>query len=233
MMKRAPLNGWQRLWVVIAALWALPVLLVAWSIWPTSANLSETEITASLDTVPGAMIRAELTAAENATLAHNSPVEFWVGRVGGRLENTYSASDLTSVPDPDPEWLSTAGPTPAGVPLLSVREFAKLVKAKYPVYADLSDDVLTARVLAKYPQYRFRVDPRAVAAASQKIDELIAVQARVTTITRTIAIRDRVHAKRTRMALVAVAAWAFSIVVLYALGWSVGWVRRGFKEGPK
>jgi hypothetical protein len=232
MMKRAPLNGWQRLWVVVAVLWALPVLVITWSVWPTSANLSEKEVSASLDAVPDAMIRAELTPAENATLARNSPAEFWVGKVGGRLENTYAAPDLTSVPDPAPEWLSTAGPTPAGVPLLSVREFAELVKAKFPVYADLSDDVLTARVLAKYPQYRFRVDPRAVATASQKIDELIAVQARVTTITRTIAIRDRLRAKRTRMALIAVAAWALSVAVLYALGWSLGWVRRGFKQGP-
>jgi hypothetical protein len=103
---------------------------------------------------------------------------------------------------------------------------------KYPEYATLSDDVLVARVLGKYPEYRARVDPRAVAEASHRFDEEIGVQKRVTTITHEIVTQALVREKRTMMARIALAAWALPAAVLYALGWSVGWIRRGFKQVP-
>lgn len=40
---------------------------------------------------------------------------------------------------------------------MSPQDFAKTIKAKYPVYASVPDDELTRRVLAKYPQYQSRV----------------------------------------------------------------------------
>lgn len=92
-LTRAQLSGWQRLWVVVAALWALPVLVTAWSVWPASANLSEAEVSAGLDDVPDATIRVELTPAENATLAGSSPTEFWIAKVGGKIVNPYSQPD--------------------------------------------------------------------------------------------------------------------------------------------
>ena len=222
----ALLNGWQRLWVVIAALWALPVLVVAWSSWPTNANLSEAEISASLDDVPDAAIRVQLPPAVNATLTRSSPTEFWVAKVGGKIVNPYSQPDPAGNIFSDPGWLQAVrSPT---TPSWSVHKFADVMKKEDPQYGNLDEDVVTADVLRKSPEYRVLVDPSAIAAASRKFEDLIAVQSRVSTIARTIAIRNRVHAKRTRMAMIAVALWTSSVAVLYALGWSVGWVRRGF-----
>lgn len=231
-MSLTPLNGWQRLWVVTAVLWAVPVLVVAWNAWPMSAALSDKEISASLSDVPDTAIRLQLTPAENAALASSGWNELWVAKVGGNIVNPYTEPDMTPVPEPDPEWLGTGGSTTANKApwLLSVREFAQLIKAKYPNYSTWSDDVLTANVLGKYPDYRRRVDPRAIAAASQKYEELASVQAHVATVARTLAVPVAVRAKRTRTALTAFAAWAVPLAALYSLGWSVGWVRQGFKK---
>jgi len=46
----------------------------------------------------------------------------------------------------------------------------------------LMEDVLTADVLRKLPEYRVLVDPSAIAAASWKFEDLIAVQTRVSTM---------------------------------------------------
>ena len=229
-MMRAPLNGWQRIWVVIAALWAVLVLVSAWIAWPTSLNLSDHEIIESLNDVPDAAVRVQLTPAENATLARFDAFTFFAAKVGGHTENPYVHPDLTAAPEPDPERLSTPTTPDATPSLLSVHEFAQRIKAKYPKYATWSDDVVTANTLGKYPEYRDMVDPGAIAAASQKYEELSSVEAHVGTLARTIAISTRVDAKRKTTTLVAVAGWAVPVVVLYALGWSIGWVRRGFKK---
>lgn len=47
---------------------------------------------------------------------------------------------------------------PQGAPSgLSPAQFAKLVRAKFPEYANVADDVLTRRVLQNYPEYRGQV----------------------------------------------------------------------------
>jgi hypothetical protein len=38
------LNGWQRLWVVLATLWLLPVLVFTYELWPTTADVSKGDI---------------------------------------------------------------------------------------------------------------------------------------------------------------------------------------------
>jgi hypothetical protein len=223
------LNGWQRLWIVIAVLWAVVVLLVTWGSWPTNADLSEKEISTRLSDVPDAAIRHELTAVENATLATDA-AELLVAKVGGHIENPYADPDLTSVPEPDPQWRATQTTTSTQKPsVLSIHEFAQRIKAKYPQYAGWSDDVLTGGVLAKYPVYRDQVDPHEVAAASQRYDDLIKVQAHISAIAKTIATETLVASKRKNAVLTAIAAWLGPIAVLYAMGWSVAWIRRGFK----
>src|SRR5579864_8128677 len=141
------LNGWQRLWVVAAGLWMLAVLVAVWSTWPTTAGLSESEIQARLGDVPDAEIRAALSPAENAILTDRFGL--LAAKLGGHTINPHDQPDLTSVPIPDPAWLWTVVPTqpttdptkpnrglPVGqTPLLSVPEFAHLVKMKYPEYA--------------------------------------------------------------------------------------------------
>jgi hypothetical protein len=43
--------------------------------------------------------------------------------------------------------------------LLSPSEFAQTIKAKYPDYASVPDDVLAAKMLEKYPEYQAHVQP--------------------------------------------------------------------------
>jgi hypothetical protein len=38
------LNGWERLWVVIAVLWMFPIALFTYGLWPTTANVSKHEV---------------------------------------------------------------------------------------------------------------------------------------------------------------------------------------------
>jgi hypothetical protein len=47
------------------------------------------------------------------------------------------------------------------------------------------------------------------------------------------ALRDVVHAKRVRYAQELSALWAAPAIALYMAGWTVAWVRRGFRSGPQ
>ena len=42
------LNGWQRLWVLLAVLWLLPVAFIAYELWPTAAFVSKGDVYARL-----------------------------------------------------------------------------------------------------------------------------------------------------------------------------------------
>src|SRR5437660_8851263 len=57
--------------------------------------------------------------------------------------------------------LTVGSPIPSGATVgkLTSQQFAAKVRAKYPdAYDSLSDDELTGRVLAKYPEYREQVN---------------------------------------------------------------------------
>jgi len=220
------LNGWQRLGVALTVVQALFVLVIAWSVRPTETDVADHEIRARTDDVSDVAIRAQLTPAENATLS--DPSELWVAKVGGELINPYVAPNPESVPALNLSAPNRTALRPSSVPM-SVREFAQLVKSKYPEVARFSDDVLVADVLAKYPDYRADVDPRAISEASKRFDEEIAVQRRVATVAQSIAKAALVHEKRIRASWMAFAAWVIPSLLLYGLGWTVGWVRRGFE----
>jgi hypothetical protein len=61
------------------------------------------------------------------------------------------------------------------------------------------------------------------------VSDRVRAYVHVATVARTIGTRTLVREKQTRMAGMAVAAWAIPLALLYALGWSIGWVRRGFQ----
>jgi hypothetical protein len=46
------LNGWQRLWVVLLAIWTLPVLVMGYVAWPSEAHLSHRDVYLQMN--PGA-----------------------------------------------------------------------------------------------------------------------------------------------------------------------------------
>lgn len=146
------LNGWQRLWVVMAILWTLVVGVLSWQSWP--------------------------------------------------------------------KMRSSAPLTPA--------EFARIIKAKYPSYASVPDDVLVAKMLEKYEvvytgadgvEHVFPpgLDPKKAAGiVAGKVQPPSALDV---TTERTSAVRG------------ALVLWLVPPVALYVLGCSVVWVYRGFAGG--
>ncbi len=42
------LNGWQRLWVVVAVVWILPVLAMSYELWPPTADVTNAEVYARM-----------------------------------------------------------------------------------------------------------------------------------------------------------------------------------------
>jgi hypothetical protein len=215
------LNDWQRFWVVICALWGAAVLGFAWMILPTTAP--EREISSQMGNISDSAIRARLNKEENSAL---SDAELNLGKFGGRLINPYTEPNPQSVPQPKP----SDRPLNISSTLLSVSEFARLVKAKYPEYSNTADDVVVADVLERYPVYRDQVDPRAVAEASQRYENTINAQKRATEIARSLAETSLVHRTQLLRMSSALAFWVGSSALLYFLGWSVGWIRRGFHE---
>ena len=229
---RPRLNGWQRLWVVTASLWTLLVLVVSYLVWPTMGDLSAAEIINRSTFVSDAEVRAQLSPAENAVL--KDPEDIIVAKLGGAP----GMKIVTDPKDPDfglpsydyfgiakgrarPPDLDAAGHPIGKPPEADPQTLAQAVRAKYPgAYDDLSDAELESKVRAKYPT--------ATAANPQPVATPPAYQ-HAASITRTIVTRTLLGAKRARMAGVAVAAWAIPVASLYALGWSVGWIRRGFQ----
>src|SRR5262245_49331067 len=56
---------------------------------------------------------------------------------------------------------------------LTIQQFGQMIKQKYPDYAGYSDEEIGQRMLAKYPQYQYRIQPpspqqQAEAIASRK-----------------------------------------------------------------
>ncbi len=47
------LNGWQRLWILVAAIWMLLVLALAWGAWPTPARVSAADVYAKMSPSEG------------------------------------------------------------------------------------------------------------------------------------------------------------------------------------
>jgi len=41
---------------------------------------------------------------------------------------------------------------------ITPKEFSAKIKAKYPQYADIDDDILVDKIIAKYPQYKSQID---------------------------------------------------------------------------
>ena len=47
------LNGWQRLWVVVAAVWMLPVLVFSYQLWPTTHDIPKADVYARMKSDDG------------------------------------------------------------------------------------------------------------------------------------------------------------------------------------
>jgi hypothetical protein len=99
---------------------------------------------------------------------------------------------------------------------LTRAEFIARIRVRYPVYNDLSDDDLLGRMLDKYPFLR---------SSMTDIDPLMTIDAADR--------RALNRANRNRAVLAALALWLVPPVGLYAFGFGVGWVYRGFRHSQR
>jgi hypothetical protein len=175
------LNGWQRLWVVLSALYLLLVAGVTILLWPTAVTTSH---------------RDEFIA--------RMPAELRANVVGG-YSNKWAMEEARK---------ARAGRTsePRGTtkernaPPLKPPSVFKLVEAvTFPNGAVL--EILAAK--------------------EDDIDADVRVGPAYWAI-----VESTASAERWRMAWQMALLWLVPCATLYALGWSVAWVRRGFRPGP-
>jgi hypothetical protein len=208
------INGWQRLWVVLAALWMLPVFWMTYALWPTSMDVVERDI-------------------EN------------------RMSPT-NLSRLRSVDEPDPSLPSSgvtrSEPEPAGWSLVLERNIITPdgVTHHFPIEATL-DQVQAAlksethgrsgsEVSFSPEQVRPVTLPLAVSATVAveghrrlNFPEGTSENDMLRTAGEYNAVFWRILALNRATFVSEMAGWcALPAAVVYALGWAIGWVRRGF-----
>lgn len=98
---------------------------------------------------------------------------------------------------------------------LTRAQFAARLKAKYPEYADLSDEDLVTRTLDKFPYYNSFI--RAPGLPDSFVPD-------PPETTRALNRANRIGAIRFALIL-----WLLPPAALYAFGYGVRWVYRGFK----
>ena len=146
-------------------------------------------------------------------------VVVWTITVGLVTWNSWPPTYLSLDPDGPGDWVDILD---ADDPLvkddvikqderLTRPQFAARLKAKYPQYADLSDEELVTRTLQKFPQYSSHVGagplPEYPDPPAQELNR-----------------KNRYKAVRTALTL-----WLVPVVVVGGLGYGVTWVYRGFK----
>ncbi len=95
------------------------------------------------------------------------------------------------------------------------------IRKKYPQYNDLSDAKLASALRAKFPEY---ADLQADSFVADEDIRKVA-QAYWDVVT------GATRAARRSLTIYALLGGVVPCLMLYALGWSVGWVRRGFRGG--
>jgi hypothetical protein len=195
---RLPLNGWQRLWVVISIIYILPVLSIAALAWPTPEATSHQD--AFISQLP-ADIRAQIDGAYRNEYDWK---EAWKRRADSF--------------QPDPR--SRAKPTKTA----SDRRLPPLtgdIERDFGGLAALTRDLTDLPGPAHFPNGAV-LDIRVAKKGDDQPDARVA-QAYWTIV--------EGETRRARWALVVGAAlwWLIPSLALYALGWSVAWVRRGFR----
>lgn len=93
--------------------------------------------------------------------------KFYLGILGNFWDITYQPKVATWQPPVTDKPVDTkkviiVGKTDSGLPIfkqvLSKKEFAMRIKAKYPEYSNMNNDTLVKKILAKYPVYKNEVE---------------------------------------------------------------------------
>jgi hypothetical protein len=197
---RRAMNGWQRLWVVIAVMWTLVVAAFAAALWPTSTSISRGEILLQLDPADARMVEPEYLDLP------------WL-----------DTAQLRSVRD-----LTRSG----GEPLTLAQRIRALYPGKYHRYSDWRletearrrqpgwlDDIPTTPESPSVDVARHHVrfvDGVAETTRNRLTGEYAEVLTRLLTDA------------RVDFTIGTFGWWAIPMSVLYAFGWAIAWVRRGF-----
>lgn len=146
----------------------------------------------------------------------------WTLVVGVVAWNTWPVTYLSAEPDAIPAGADVTylmnGILKEGE-TVSHEQFAARIKAKYPEYSDLTDEELVTRTLQKFPQYSSYVRPPDLDDNGRPIKEQDGDS---------IGALNR--ANRNSAIRFALMLWLLPPIAVYALGASIGWVRRGFRS---
>ena len=106
---------------------------------------------------------------------------------------------------------------------LTRAEFAARLKAKYPIYADRTDEELVTATLKKFPEYNSYINPSGFPEGWRVVPDGF-----VPDSPETVSASNR--ATRNAAVRFALMLWLFPPVTLYALGFGAGWVYLGFRS---
>ncbi|MEO8682488.1 MAG: hypothetical protein ABI665_25800, partial [Vicinamibacterales bacterium] len=107
-------------------------------------------------------------------------------------------------------------------------QFAARLKAKYPEYRDLTDEELVTRTLEKFPYYNSYIKPPDLDNNLRPVPDFIPHPSFIPDppeITQALNRTSRNSAIRFALML-----WLLPPVAIYALGFGIGWVYRGFRS---
>ena len=250
------LNGWQRLWVVISSMWLAIIAAFVYFAWPQPNKLTDFAVTTpnGVNYVLTDVSTPEQSSYEVVVDGSTIKVNGARRPTGAELDKIVATS-VKDLPAQSSEEFKIAArhlfeiaPPPDlsrdqfyGLAELAVRAsrstltsttLVSTIRALFPSsYGDLSDVQLERAVLAKYPflknggkdvsvsipgigrvAFPSSMNGEAINAAAERL------------------VSDDTRRRRRGLSGQALAAWAIPVSVLYAIGWSIAWVRRGFER---
>ena len=230
-MRHLALNGWQRIWIVAAVLMATFAVLIAASLWPTVSSVDQSVAQG----IPRSAVWAALPAAEHrfflpegAGAAGNTLAVKPNGEIDGKvIGNANTASGFggwgptnfppgTVVVQPNGDMVSdgkvfgNVKDDPSGITETSAQSPSDPPDG-WPTPAKL-DPPLGRPNLSKGEQKQAEI---AWNTAKRAAIEHVATAA--------------LPSDRVKLVASIAARWLASVLGLYLLGWTVAWVRRGFR----
>jgi hypothetical protein len=188
------LNGWQRLWVVVAVVWMLPVLVLSYPLWPTITG------------VPKADVYIRMKPDDGRRLLDYNPF----ASIGGIPD---APKGITQVPSGNDPFAAYGGAALQNGQPLRLPPGATLV----PEFTDIrplpGNEGPVVDIDGHTVQFKKNIPQEDMNQTARAYDSIL---------------RHILALKRMAFVGEALASWMVPAVALYALGWAIGWVRRGF-----
>jgi hypothetical protein len=193
------LNGWQRLWVLATVLWLLTVILFNYASWPTTASISKGDVYFRMNPDDTHRLTDYYDVMASSFGWTN------LNAVTSRITALKQDKDfLAASPKDQKAYLSYADPDFAKAsPLDQNAYLGNITGVKGPT---VDIDGHTVQFVQAVPQEDMNKTARAYHAALMQI----------------------LRRKRAAFVGEALTVWMMPAIALYALGWGILWVRRGF-----